>query len=52
VATPTAWHEHQIEDMVALCDDLDLPLRFQGPVAPRDNGDTVPLAIQPSARRS
>ncbi|MCI5121971.1 MAG: hypothetical protein D3908_12420, partial [Candidatus Electrothrix sp. AUS4] len=26
---------------------LGLPLRFQGPVGPRDNGDTEPLAIQP-----
>lgn len=47
VATPTAWNEHQIDDMFALCDDLGVPLRFQGPVAPRDNGDTEPLAIQP-----
>ncbi len=50
VATPTAWNEHQIEVMVALCDSLGIPLRFQGPVGPRDNGDTTPLAIQPSAQ--
>lgn len=49
VTTPTAWNEHQIEAMIALGDDLDVPLRFQGPVAPRDNGDTEPLAIQPAA---
>ena len=48
VTTPTAWNEHQIEDMFALCDSLDVPLRFQGPVAPRDNGDTEPLVIQPA----
>ncbi|MFT5098287.1 MAG: MoaA/NifB/PqqE/SkfB family radical SAM enzyme [Lysobacterales bacterium] len=47
VTTPTAWNEHQIEAMFALCDDLGVPLRFQGPVAPRDNGDTSPLTIQP-----
>jgi MoaA/NifB/PqqE/SkfB family radical SAM enzyme len=47
VATPTAWNEHQIEAMIALGDELGAPLRFQGPVAPRDNGDTAPLAIQP-----
>ena len=41
VSTPTAWNEHQIEDMYALSDSLGIPLRFQGPVAPRDNGDTV-----------
>jgi MoaA/NifB/PqqE/SkfB family radical SAM enzyme len=50
VATPTAWNEHQLEDMAELCDGLGVPLRFQGPVGPRDNGDTAPLAIQPSAR--
>jgi MoaA/NifB/PqqE/SkfB family radical SAM enzyme len=48
VTTPTAWNEHQIEDMFALCDKLGVPLRFQGPVAPRDNGDTEPLLIQPT----
>ncbi len=49
VTTPTAWNEHEIEQMADLCDDLGVPLRFQGPVAPRDNGDTSPLVIQPSA---
>ncbi|MFT7527251.1 MAG: MoaA/NifB/PqqE/SkfB family radical SAM enzyme [Arenicella sp.] len=48
VTTPTAWNEHQIEAMFALCDNLGVPLRFQGPVAPRDNGDTEPLLIQPT----
>jgi MoaA/NifB/PqqE/SkfB family radical SAM enzyme len=48
VATPTAWNEHQIEDMIALGDQLGAPLRFQGPVAPRDNGDVEPLSIQPA----
>ncbi|MCW5202372.1 MAG: radical SAM protein [Candidatus Electrothrix communis] len=48
VTTPTAWNEHQIEEMLALCDALGLPLRFQGPVGPRDNGDTEPLALQPA----
>ncbi len=47
VSTPTAWNEHQIDDMYALCDSIDIPLRFQGPVAPKDNGDTEPLIIQP-----
>ena len=47
VTTPTAWNEHEIEEMFALCDELGVPLRFQGPVAPRDNGDTSPLTIQP-----
>ena len=48
VMTPTAWNEHQIEDMFRLCDELGLPLRVQGPVAPRDNGDPTPLRIRPS----
>lgn len=48
VATPTAWNEDQIDQMFALCVSLGIPLRFQGPVAPRDNGDREPLAIQPS----
>jgi mycofactocin biosynthetic radical S-adenosylmethionine protein MftC len=48
ITTPTAWNEHQIEEMMALSDELDIPLRFQGPVGPRDNGDTEPLSIQPS----
>lgn len=47
VTTPTAWNEHQIEAMVALGDELAAPVRFQGPVGPRDNGDTEPLSIQP-----
>lgn len=47
VSTPTAWNEHQIDDMFQLCDSLGVPLRFQGPVAPKDNGDTEPLTIQP-----
>lgn len=48
VTTPTAWNEHQVDAMFALCDTLEVPLRFQGPVAPRDNGDTAPLEIQPA----
>ncbi len=48
ITTPTAWNEHQIEEMFVLCDDLDVPLHFQGPVGPRDNGDTRPLSIQPA----
>ncbi len=48
VVTPTAWNEHEIEAMVGLADELGMPLRFQGPVGPRDNGDLAPLAIQPA----
>lgn len=48
ISTPTSWNEHQIEEMFALSDALDAPLKFQGPVGPRDNGDTTPLTIQPT----
>lgn len=48
VATPTAWNQHQIEAMISLGNELDAPLLFQGPVGPRDNGDTAPLSIQPA----
>lgn len=47
VSTPTRWNQHQIGAMLDLCDRIGAPLRFQGPVAPRDNGDLEPLAIQP-----
>lgn len=49
ISTLTAWNEHETEEMFALADRLGVPLRFQGPVGPRDNGDTEPLQIQPSA---
>ena len=48
VTTLTAWNEHQVEEMFDLADGLGVRLRFQGPVAPRDDGDTTPFAIQPS----
>lgn len=50
VATPTTWNQHQIEAMMALGDELDAPLHFQGPVGPRDNGDLAPLSIQPERK--
>ena len=50
VVTPTVWNEHQIDEMFVLCDSMDIPLRFQGPVAPRDNGDIDTLALQPAER--
>ncbi len=48
VSTLTAWNEHQIDEMFELVNSFGLRLRFQGPVAPRDDGDTEPLSIQPS----
>ncbi|MGR8933046.1 MAG: radical SAM/SPASM domain-containing protein [Gammaproteobacteria bacterium] len=48
VSTLTSWNEHEPAAMFALADRLGVRLRFQGPVGPRDNGDTEPLQIQPS----
>ena len=49
VSTLTAWNEAELDAMFALADSLGVRLRFQGPVGPRDNGDTAPMDIQPSA---
>lgn len=49
VSTLTAWNETELEAMFALADRLGVRLRFQGPVGPRDDGDTSPMRIQPSA---
>lgn len=48
VSTLTAWNADEIEAMYDLADRLDVRLRWQGPVSPRDNGDREPLSIQPS----
>ncbi len=48
VSTPTAWNEQELEAMYELARSIGVPLRFQGPVGPRDNGDQSPLEIQPS----
>jgi MoaA/NifB/PqqE/SkfB family radical SAM enzyme len=44
----TAWNEHETQAMFDLADQLGVRLRFQGPVGPRDDGDTEPLNIQPT----
>jgi MoaA/NifB/PqqE/SkfB family radical SAM enzyme len=49
ITTPTRWNEQELDALDDLCAALDITLRFQGPVAPRDDGDTSPLSIQPSA---
>ena len=48
-STLTAWNETELDAMFALADDLGVRLCFQGPVGPRDSGDTAPMALQPSA---
>lgn len=53
VSTLTAWNEHQVEEMFALADRLDVRLRFQGPVGPSGGadgkGDWQTVTIQPTA---
>jgi MoaA/NifB/PqqE/SkfB family radical SAM enzyme len=47
-STMTAWNEHEIEDMMALADELELPLQVDPEVTPRDDGDLEPKSISPS----
>jgi MoaA/NifB/PqqE/SkfB family radical SAM enzyme len=47
-STMTAWNEHEIEAMMALADELELPLQVDPEVTPRDDGDREPQSISPS----
>jgi MoaA/NifB/PqqE/SkfB family radical SAM enzyme len=47
-STLTAWNEHEIGDMMALADELALPLQIDPEVTPRDDGDREPQSISPS----
>ena len=47
--TLTRWNEDDIEGMYAITDALNVPLRFDLQVTPRDDGDRTPLSIVPSA---
>ena len=47
-STLTRWNEDQMEDMMALADDLGLQLRVDPVVTVRDNGDSSPLSIAAS----
>jgi len=47
-STLTRWNEDEIEGMLALVDELGLPLQFDPEVTPRDDGDAEPLAIAAS----
>lgn len=44
----TRWNEDEIEDMIDLCEALDVTLQVDTDVKPRDDGDTTPLALAPS----
>ena len=48
-STLTRWNESEVEAMYAITDALDLPLRFDLQVTPRDDGDRSPLDIAPTA---
>jgi MoaA/NifB/PqqE/SkfB family radical SAM enzyme len=47
-STLTAWNEDEIGEMLALADELELPLQIDPEVTPRDDGDLEPLSIAPS----
>lgn len=49
ISTLTLWNESELQAMYDLADKLEVKLTFQGPVGPKDDGDTEPLMIQPSA---
>jgi MoaA/NifB/PqqE/SkfB family radical SAM enzyme len=44
----TRWNEHEVEELLALCDDLDVALQIDPEVKPRDDGDRSTLAIEAS----
>jgi MoaA/NifB/PqqE/SkfB family radical SAM enzyme len=44
----TRWNEHEIEDLLALCDELDVLFQIDPEVKPKDDGDQSPLAIEAS----
>jgi len=48
-ATLTRWNEHEVEQMVAIAQERDVPFTLNTSVTPRDDGDTAPLSIGPSA---
>jgi len=44
----TRWNEHEIESLLALCDELDVPFQIDPEVKPKDDGDQGPLGIEAS----
>jgi AdoMet-dependent heme synthase len=49
-STLTAWNEDELEDMIGLAEGLEIPLRIDPEVSPRDDGDAEPLSIRASRR--
>ena len=44
----TRWNEHEVENLIALCDELDVPFQMDPEVKPKDDGDRSTLAIEAS----
>jgi MoaA/NifB/PqqE/SkfB family radical SAM enzyme len=44
----TRWNEGEIEDLLTLCDELDVAFQIDPEVKPRDDGDRGTLAIEAS----
>jgi MoaA/NifB/PqqE/SkfB family radical SAM enzyme len=44
----TRWNEHEVEELLALCDGLDVAFQIDPEVKPRDDGDQSPLTIEAS----
>ncbi len=45
----TSWNEHQIDDVFPLAERLGVRAQIDPTITKRDNGDTTPLRIRPSA---
>ncbi len=45
----TIWNEHEAAAMFALADALGVPIQFDPQITRRDDGDTEPLQVAPSA---
>ena len=44
----TRWNEHEVEDLLSLCDELGVACQIDPEVKPRDDGDQGPLTIEAS----
>ena len=45
----TRWNEGEVEELLALCDELEVPFQVDTEVTPRDDGDRSTLSIEASA---
>lgn len=44
----TRWNEHEVAEMYAITEKLDVPHAFNDDLSPRDDGDQSPLTLAPS----